>query len=523
MRASRRGTVLFLGVALSPSVSEAQESVSAGTRWVARSAAAGLRLSSPPASPFSEAFMERTAKIGLAQSASPAGFGSRSREGWRQRTGLGATRVGMPAQQSGAHWYQSELFKIHIAPVTFWTLSALTYGGRENLREVRNRFIPNFENHLDDYIQFFPVLGVYGLNLAGVPGRNKLGRATVHLAAGALLTTATVGGLKYAVGLERPDGSSSNSWPSGHTATAFAAATFYHKEYGHYSPFHTVAAYGLAGVTGIFRQLNNRHWLTDVFAGAGFGIWSANISYYVLDRLYRDRGRNPEPARTAFDQAPGNPSFVNLKVGYATAGKDLAPQNEAVSAEDGVNFAFEAAWFPWRHVGLGADLTFGVFPMNSDSLVIEDPDLAEIQDGVATEALGNQSLYVGPFVDFPLGDRWSLRAKATGGYWSGATGSVGVTIRDEFQQEFGDYLPLVLYDPADTFGFLLGGAVRWQAGRALGFDFYVDYNTAETDVTLSEIVDVDADTGEITTGASETSKVQYDYWSFGVAVTGLIR
>ena len=433
--------------------------------------------------------------------------------------------VSVPLQESGQRWYQSELFKIHIAPVTFWTLSGLTFSGRETLREVRNRFIPNFENSLDDVTQFLPAMGVYGLNLAGVPGRNTIGRASINLGIGAAVTALTVNGLKYSVGLERPDGSTNNSWPSGHTATAFATATFYHKEYGHYSTLHTVAAYSLASVTGIFRQLNNRHWLTDVFAGAGFGIWSANITYYFIDRWLGDRWRNPDPIRTAFDEAPGNPSFVNLKVGYATASGDLAPNTESIFAEDGANFAFEAAWFPWKNVGLGGDLSFAVFPVNSDNLTLDDPELEAISDGITTEALGSQSIYVGPFFDVAVSDRVSLRAKVTGGYWAGATGSVGIDVTQEAQEELelGDYLPLVQYDPKNTFGYLLGGAVRFEASRTLGFDLYVDYNAADPEVTVSVIDSIDPVTGERTLGEASTDTVEWKTWSIGVAVTGLIR
>ena len=51
----------------------------------------------------------------------------------------------------------------------------------------------------------------------------------------ALMATA-VNSLKYSCKVMRPDGSTRNSFPSGHTATAFMAATMLHKEYGHLSP-----------------------------------------------------------------------------------------------------------------------------------------------------------------------------------------------------------------------------------------------------------------------------------------------
>ena len=42
-----------------------------------------------------------------------------------------------------------------------------------------------------------------------------------------------------------------------------------------------VAGYAVAAGTGFFRMYNNRHWLTDVLAGAGIGILSAEIAYWL--------------------------------------------------------------------------------------------------------------------------------------------------------------------------------------------------------------------------------------------------
>lgn len=444
-------------------------------------------------------------------------------------SGLGLAPVSIPpvsgtfAQEGARPWYRSELARLHLAPAVFWGLSAATFDNRFALRDIRNRFIPNFDNSLDDYLQYVHVAGVYGLNAAGMPGRHSVRRASYTLALGGAITAGTVLGLKSATSVMRPDGSTRNSWPSGHTATAFATATFYHKEYGQYGTLHSVAAYGLAGVTGIFRQLNNRHWLTDVFAGAGFGLWSANVAYYLMDQWMGDEGVNPAPARGLFDHPPGNPSFLNLKFGYARAAGDLAPNTERIFAKEGVNFAFEAAWFPSRWVGIGADLAFGVFPVNSTNLELTDPDLIAISDGITTEALGSQSIYIGPYFDFEVSRRLSLRAKASAGYWSGADGSIGVDVTDEAQPEFGTYLPVVLYEPDDTFGYLLGAAFRYDVSRSLAFDLYVDYNVASPRVRLTEVVDVDPATGAITRGGQRIDEIRWNHVSVGVAVSGLVR
>lgn len=66
--------------------------------------------------------------------------------------------------------------------------------------------------------------------------------------------------MKYSVRELRPDGSTNNSFPSGHTATAFSAATILHKEYGMTrSPWYSIAGYMLTTATGCMRVFNNRH------------------------------------------------------------------------------------------------------------------------------------------------------------------------------------------------------------------------------------------------------------------------
>lgn len=79
----------------------------------------------------------------------------------------------------------------------------------------------------------------------------------------------------------RPDGTSNNSFPSGHTATAFMGAVFLYQEYRDISTWYGVAGYAVAARTGFFRMYKDRHWFSDVAAGAGIGILSTKIAYWV--------------------------------------------------------------------------------------------------------------------------------------------------------------------------------------------------------------------------------------------------
>src|SRR5690606_20882666 len=91
--------------------------------------------------------------------------------------------------------------------------------------------------------------------------------------------------LKHITNMERPNGGRL-SFPSGHTAEAFVAASIIHKEYKHKSPWPGIAAYTVATSVGFFRMLNNAHWQADVLAGAGIGILSVHLAYLTHRHRY---------------------------------------------------------------------------------------------------------------------------------------------------------------------------------------------------------------------------------------------
>ncbi len=139
--------------------------------------------------------------------------------------------------------------------------------------------------HVDNYLQFAPAIAVYGLNLAGIQGRHNLRDRSMLYVLSNLVMNATVFPVKKIAGRLRPDLSDRYSFPSGHTAEAFVSAEFMRQEYKDVSPWYGITGYAMAITTGYLRMYNNKHWLSDVVAGAGIGIASTRVAYWLYPRI----------------------------------------------------------------------------------------------------------------------------------------------------------------------------------------------------------------------------------------------
>ena len=89
--------------------------------------------------------------------------------------------------------------------------------------------------------------------------------------------TAVVTVMKYSFGKQRPgDKNAYVSFPSGHTATAFATATSLTYAYGWKAG---LISYPLAVLVGASRMADDMHWISDVVAGAFVGVIIGRATY----------------------------------------------------------------------------------------------------------------------------------------------------------------------------------------------------------------------------------------------------
>lgn len=131
--------------------------------------------------------------------------------------------------------------------------------------------------HIDDYMEWGMLGWVFVADWMGKEKHHWADQlCLVVLAEG--MNAAMTRTLKYTVRETRPDGRP-YSFPSGHTANAFLGAHLAYKELKDNSPVAAYSGYVLAAFVAGSRVYNNRHWVADVVAGAGFGILSVELAY----------------------------------------------------------------------------------------------------------------------------------------------------------------------------------------------------------------------------------------------------
>jgi membrane-associated phospholipid phosphatase len=371
----------------------------------------------------------------------------------------------------GKYLITNKVVRKGIAPVFFLASSALTWNGRVAVRDARNRYIPNFSNHIDDYMQYMPAAGVFALNLAGKKGLNHLSRAVINWGAGMLIMSAMVHSVKYASKVMRPDNTSANSFPSGHTATAFMNASFLNKEFGCRNAAYGIAGYAMGALTGIERSLNNRHWISDVLAGAGIGILSTEFAYMIVNRFYKNQGDYfPDCSTNTSYRTTENYSHVSAHVGYSFLfdKKGVYPLGTGI-AVDGFYY-FSKNW------GIGSKVVFTHYPFKNESLGTDIFDFEDIQikePQMNIQSAGMFDFMAGIEYSRPLGSKFLLQARAMAGLAAGVKGEVSIdgTVSEKdvpVSLSLLEYRPL----PAPVYG--IGVAFTGMMASHVGLSLFID-------------------------------------------------
>jgi hypothetical protein len=149
-------------------------------------------------------------------------------------------------------------------------------------------------------VQIGAALAIY--TVGRVRQERKVSHFGMDLLRAQIVASALTTGIKYSTQRERPDGSNSHSFPSGHASITFATATVIERHLGWRM---SVVGFSVASYVAASRLHDNRHYLSDVVFGAAVGA--------ISGRTVTQHGRNmwtmaPVPV-------PGGVALVALRTG----------------------------------------------------------------------------------------------------------------------------------------------------------------------------------------------------------------
>ena len=249
-------------------------------------------------------------------------------------------------------------------------------------------------------LQYSPAGIMLLLKAAGVKGRSDWPRMITADGAAVAIQAGITNALKYTLRRERPDGRANNSYPSGHTATAFMCAHMLHKEYGEtMSPWISVGGYGIAAT------IANRHWCSDVMAGAAVGLFSTEVAYGLTDILFGEHDLSkPVVAPYTGDMPEWKFSlYSDYSIGadVFTSGGYGNPD-----AKPACSIGIDASWMPW-YIGptLRAGLTQMKWTGSDDIYLAPEGSVADVY-----------TLAAGMDIDIPVFERIMVNGQALAGY-----------------------------------------------------------------------------------------------------------
>ena len=342
----------------------------------------------------------------------------------------------------------SKLYKATYVSVPLIAGGLIVKNEDDDFRKMRSSYLPRFHSHIDDFTQYLPAAVMLGMKAGGIEGRSSWGRMLASDAFSVALMAGVVNTLKFTTNVTRPDGSNRHSFPSGHTATAFMTAVMLSKEYGTKYPWIPIGAYTVATSTGLMRMANNKHWLSDVMVGAGIGILSTEMGYYLADLIMKDKGLNHNEQFEYFERFH-KPSFLGIYVGFniPLSGYELG-NGRKLYTSSGCTAGIEGAYFLNPYIGIGGRLASSNISYSLDNKEAQNNDFEFTSVGA------------GGYFSYPIALQWLVGAKLIGeyAYYKGHKG-----------EDF-------VIGNCGGIGFGTGTSVTFKAHKNFNMRFFLDYD-----------------------------------------------
>ena len=177
-----------------------------------------------------------------------------------------------------------------IIPGTFLVYGALkpVVSGIQQLdndimKQVKKNY-SGFHTNAEDYIMWAPSASLYLMDAFKVNTKHSF-KEHLLLDAGSIIVTGGIGYvMRKITGNIKEYNMQGTKFPSGHTANAFRGAEILHQELKNSHKLLSYCGYLPAVTVGVLRIYNKAHLLTEVLAGAGLGILSTKLTYWVFEK-----------------------------------------------------------------------------------------------------------------------------------------------------------------------------------------------------------------------------------------------
>ena len=233
--------------------------------------------------------------------------------------------------------------------------------------------------------------------------------------------------------------------------------------------------------------MNNRHWLSDVLVGAGIGIFSTELGYYLTDLIYKKRGiRHFELSPADYDRKF---SFFGLYMSYSTipGGAKKPFTDIRLETSVGSNVGLEGAWFFNRYLGVGGQLAVASIPvaLNDGHYLSYHPELSEKITTIESGPVDMIAASAGLYASYPLTKRWLVGSKFLVGYIHSSQGTISALYKDtdDAPQLRRDILK---FGNGQGFNMETGISLTFLVEQYLGVRFFCDYNIAPSRQTLTK-------------------------------------
>lgn len=318
-----------------------------------------------------------------------------------------------------------------------------------------------------------PLVAAWILKAAGLKSRSTTRRMITANAFSLAIAAGLTEGTKHIVNEQRPDLTDNHSFPSGHTTLAYAGAAILSREFGHVSPWVTVGGYTAATATSMLRIKHNAHWLNDVYMGAGIGVVSTNVGYWLADRIFGVEGINkPEMTRKDVERylkMSGTPHSIGLvassDLGSTKISRDQLMFSSSMSAIDDSEMhvhlssltlaGVEASWYlnPFLSVEAVAQSSIGQAKVYTSTDNVFTGNTIQVYRG----SLGVKGSI--PLLD--TGSRFGIRALA---------GVRSINSMDFYLNELSSPSGNLTYNPCTDYKITLPHNTKFEMGCGFNYD-----------------------------------------------------